>query len=91
MSTKVNSAGVSHAHSLVDAGKINRGSWSFSAEDGNKLLGPNGDDWANYSKWFLATHPDETEKTKNYYGYPFGKNGEVYRNAVISAKGRASQ
>lgn len=91
MSTKLNKAGVDHAHSLVDAGKVNRGSWSFSAEDGNKLLGPNGDDWANYSKSFLAIHPDESEETKSYYGYPVIKNGEVYRNAVISAKGRASQ
>jgi len=91
MSTKLNQAGVDHAHSLVDAGKVNRGSWSFSAEDGNKLLGPNGDDWETYGKAFLATHPDEAEKTKSYYGYPVSKGGEVYRNAVVSAKGRASQ
>lgn len=90
-STKANKAGVDHANALVDAGKVNRGSWSFSAEDGNKLLGDNGDNWGEYSKAFLGTHPDESEKTKSYYCYPVSKGGEVYRNAVVSAKGRAAQ
>jgi HK97 family phage prohead protease len=91
MSTKLNTPGVSHAHSLVAQGKVDTGSWSFSAEDGNKLLGPNGDDWAAYGKWFLATHPDQSKDTKGYYGYPFGKDGKLYRNAIVSAKGRAAQ
>lgn len=91
MATHVNSAGVSHAKSLASAGKINRGEWSFSAEDGNALLGTNGDDWANYGKWHLAIHSDATPNTKAYYGYPYGKGGEVYRNAVLAAKGRAAQ
>jgi len=91
MSTSLNSAGVAHAHALANAGKINDGTWSFSAEDGNAMLGSAGDDWPNYAKWFLATHPDQTANTKAHYGYPFGKNGEIYRNAVISAKGRAAQ
>jgi HK97 family phage major capsid protein/HK97 family phage prohead protease len=91
MSTKLNHAGAAHAHELVTAGKVNGGTWDFTAEDGNKLLGANGDDWANYSKSFLATHPDQTPNTKSYYGYPVVKNGEVYRNAVVSAKGRAAQ
>jgi len=90
MPTKVNKAGVDYANSLVDSGKVNRGSWNFSAEDGNKLLGDKGDDWAEYSKAFLATHPDKAEQTKGYYGYPVSKGGEVYRNAVVSAKGRAA-
>jgi len=89
--TKVNKAGVDNAHALVDAGKVNKGTWDFSAEDGNKLLGAGGDDWAAYGKWMLATHPSAKEGTKDYYGYPFGKGGEVYRNAIISAKGRAAQ
>lgn len=91
MTTAVNQSGVSHAHSLVAAGKINNGSWDFSAADGDSLLGPNGDDWSAYSQWFLAIHPSETKNTKAYYGYPFGKGGEIYRNAVSSAKGRAAQ
>lgn len=91
MATTTNSAGVAHAHALVAAGKINDGTWDFTAEDGNKLLGPNGDDWANYSKWFLAVHADADPKTKAHYGYPFGKDGEIYKNAIVSAKGRAAQ
>jgi HK97 family phage prohead protease len=90
MSTKLNTAGVANAHSLVAAGKINTGTWDFTAEDGNKLLGAAGDDWANYGKSFLATHPDQPPMTKAHYGYPVIKNGEVYRNAVVSAKGRAA-
>lgn len=90
MSTKLNTAGVAYAHSLVAQGKVNTGTWDFSAEDGNKLLGANGDDWASYGKHFLATHPDQTKNTKAYYGYPVSKGGEIYRNAVVSAKGRAA-
>jgi HK97 family phage prohead protease len=90
MSTKLNTAGVANAHSLVMQGKVNTGTWDFTAEDGNKLLGPNGDDWANYGKSFLATHPNQPSMTKAHYGYPVSKNGEVYRNAVVSAKGRAA-
>ena len=91
MATTTNSAGAANARALIAAGKINNGSWDFSAEDGNKLLGANGDDWSNYGKWFLATHDDADPKTKAHYGYPFGKGGEIYRNAVSSAKGRAAQ
>ena len=91
MSTAANAVGIAHAKALIRAGKVNRGKWSFTAEDGNKLLGANGDNWTNYAQWFLATHPDETVDTKAHYGYPFGKAGEVYRNALVSAKGRAAQ
>lgn len=90
MSTVLNHPGLAHAHALVAAGKINDSAWSFSAEDGNKLLGDGGDDWANYGQWFLALHTDQTEKTKGYYGYPFGKDGAVYRGALAAIASRAS-
>lgn len=92
MTVKVNGKGRTHANALVGAGKVDRDSaWSFSGEDGNKLLGANGDDWANYSQWFLAVDDGETEKTKAYYKFPFGKDGKVYRKGVIAAKQRAAQ
>jgi len=92
MGVKVNSAGNGNARSLIKAGKVDKDSaWSFSAEDGNKLLGASGDDWAEYSKWHLAVDDGEDPKTKAHYKYPFGKNGKVYRSGIIAAKQRAGQ
>ncbi len=90
MAIKVNSKGVSHARSLIAAGKINEGAWSFSAADGNALLGDN-ENWAEYGKWFLAVESEAEENTKGHYKYPFGKRGEIYRRGVIAAKSRAAQ
>jgi HK97 family phage major capsid protein len=87
---KLNSKGVGHARSLIASGKVDRNSsWGFSGEDGDKILGK--DNWDEYSKWFLATDPDENEKTKAHYKYPYGKDGKVYRSGVIAAKQRAAQ
>lgn len=81
-----------HANSLVDGGKVDKeGSWSFSAEDGDKLLGANGDDWSNFASFHLGEDDSESEKTKARYKYPFGKDGKVYRSGVIAAKSRAAQ
>src|SRR5258708_31719180 len=91
MAVKVNAPGVAQAKSFIADGKINYGAWSFSAADGDKLLGPNGDDWPNFAKYHLAEHPDQPEKTKARYGYPYGKAGEVYENGVTAAKSRAAQ
>jgi hypothetical protein len=89
---RVNEKGVSHAKRLIFAGKVDRDSdWSFTADDGNELLGPNGDDWENYSNWFLAIDTSANEKTKERYKFPYGKNGKVYRRGVIAAKQRAAQ
>lgn len=87
----LNSKGLSHAKSLVKAGKVNDGAWEMTAEEENALLGKNGDDWANYAQWFLGIHTEAAEKTKGRYAYPFGKNGEVYRKGIIAAKSRAAQ
>lgn len=92
MSIQVNSKGKSFANSLISGDKINfTGSWSFSAADGNKLLGPDGDDWANYGKHHLAEDTGAEAETKARYKYPFAKNGTIYRRGVIAAKSRAAQ
>lgn len=91
MGISINSKGKSHASSLIAEGKVDKTSdWSFSAEDGNKLLGdpPN---WSEYSKWFLAVDASADKETKEYYKYPFGKDGKVYRRGIIAAKSRAAQ
>lgn len=88
-----NGSGYSNASSLIDSGKYDSTSpWSFSrSTDGKKLLGPNGDDWANYSKWFLATNSSATKNTEAYYKYPFGKDGKVYKSALNAIRQRAGQ
>src|ERR1700752_4751526 len=86
----VNRKGDAHARALIKAGKVDRDSdWSFSATDGNKLLGDN-NDWAAYANWFLAEDSSEDDKTKQRFKYPFGKNGKVYKRALDAIRSRAS-
>lgn len=89
MAVTVNRKGLTRARALIADGKINEGAWSFSAADGNKLLGDN--DWAEYGRWFLAVDSDADPETRDHYKYPFGKDGEIYRRGVIAAKSRATQ
>jgi len=88
--TSLNSKGLAHAKALIRAGKVDStSSWSFSAADGNKILGDN--DWSEYRKWFLGIDPTKDSETRQYYKYPFGKNGKVYRSAVRAIRTRAAQ
>ena len=92
MSVTLNSICKTHATELINAGKVNKdASWSFTAADGDKLLGSKGDDWTTYSQFHLGLHTDQPEKTKGRYGYPIGKGGQIYRAGVIAAKQRAAQ
>jgi len=90
MAVNKNPSGISNARRLINSGDYDTSSdWSFSAADGNKLLGD--DDWMKYKKWFLAIDTEETEETKARYKYPFGKNGKVYRSALIAIRQRSGQ
>lgn len=91
MPNQLNRTGLSHARKLVRDGKVERNrSWNFSTADSNKLLGdpPN---WSEYRKWFLGRRPGADEQTKNAWLYPHGKNGKVWRSAVIAIRQRSSQ
>jgi hypothetical protein len=89
--TDLNLTGESYAHSLIAAGKVDRASpWSFSAEDGNALLGKD-DDWDAYGKVHLGLDRSASDKTKARYKYPVAKGGKLFRSGVIAAKQRASQ
>jgi len=91
MSVKLNSKGRSNANSLIDSGKVDKTtSWSWSADDENKILGDPAD-WAAYTKWFMGTESEADSETKAHYKYPFGKNGKVYRSALIAIRQRAAQ
>ena len=92
MAEKLNRVAETYAKSLIKQDKVDRdSSWSFSAEDGSRLLGPDGDDWKHFGKYHLGIHPDADEDTKAHYGYPIGKGGKVYRHGIIAAKSRAAQ
>lgn len=89
MARRLNAAGVSYARSLIASGKVSDGAWSFSSDDGNALLGSDGD-WSAYGKVHLAENTDAAENTKERFSYPFAKGGTLYRRGLIAAKGRAT-
>lgn len=92
MVMQLNSLGRAHAATLISQGAYDATSdWSFSADDGNTLLGDGGDNWANYARWFLGEDTSADAQTKNRYGYPFGKGGKVYRSALTAIRQRAGQ
>lgn len=90
----VNSKAVTTMKSAINAGRINTGAWSFTAADGNKLLGPNQDNWDRYASVHLARNPDAESNTKAAWGYPIGKMVDdsitIFRRGVIAAKAAAS-
>jgi hypothetical protein len=92
MPLKISSKAVSHAKSLISAGKINDGdNWSFEASDSNAIFADAGEDWDKYGLCFLAREPAADPDTKEHYKYPYGKDGEIWRKAVIAIKQRAAQ
>tara|TARA_Y100000310_G_scaffold343755_1_gene452869 strand:+ start:8198 stop:9877 length:1680 start_codon:yes stop_codon:yes gene_type:complete len=89
---KVNSAGLKFAMSLLKSGEIDyKSDWSFDAGDGNKMLGADGDNWDEYSKYHLGINSDAEPDTKAYYAFPFGKDGRVYASAIRAIRSRAGQ
>lgn len=90
--TDLNQTGLAHARSLIAAGKVDKTSdWSFTADDGNALLGASGADWTEYSRVHLGVDKSAADKTKARWNYPVAKGGKVYRSGVIAAKDRAGQ
>jgi HK97 family phage major capsid protein/HK97 family phage prohead protease len=88
----LNSSGVAYANSLITRGNVNTtAAWSFSAEDGNKLLGPKGDDWPNYGRHHLGVDSGEAENTKAHWKYPFAKGSVIFRSALTAIRQRAGQ
>lgn len=87
----LNRSGLAYARSLIAGGSVNKGAaWSFSADDGNKLLGAD-EDWANYGKHFLGVDTSATKDTKAYWKYPFAKGSTLYRSGLIAIRDRAGQ
>ena len=92
MATTLASSTVAHARSLIRAGKVNRSSaWSFGADDGNAILGKDGEDWSAYGLVHLGRDYSASVSTKDEYKYPIIKNGKVYLAGLRAAISRAAQ
>jgi hypothetical protein len=95
MTVKLNRAGVSHARSLIESGKVvrdERDDWSEaapSADAENAYIEKHG--YGEYAKWFLGVDAEKTEETKGRYSFPYGDFAKVRRGGVISLESRAAQ
>lgn len=93
MAWQVNESGVKHAKELIDDGKyVLESDWSESqpsTEDENQLIKKEG--WEVYGKWHLAYDPEQSEKTKERYGFPYGDFKKVHRSALNAVQQRAGQ
>lgn len=89
---RVRRASVTKARRLINSGDYdNTSSWSFTAADGNKMLGADGDDWDEFASWHMVENTNAAQETKARYKYPYGKNGKVYRSALRAIASRAAQ
>lgn len=97
MAHSLNGAGFSAARRLIADGKIDRTRpWSFSAADGNKLLGENRDNFRRFAAMHLGRDTTQADpNTKDAWRFPFGKlvgdQPTVFRSAVIAIRQRANQ
>ena len=81
-----------YATQLISKNKIDfKSSWSFTADDGNDLLGSNLDNWKLYGLFHLGKDTDKKKETKAYYKYPYGKDGKVYTSALRAIRSRSAQ
>ncbi len=92
MSVKLNTPGLTHARQLISEGKVDKTSdWSFSADDGNAMMGPDGKDYKSYGLMHLGEQGEANENTKAQFEYPYGKGAKVYRSALTAIRQRAGQ
>ena len=90
MAVQLNKKSEKFAMELINVGDISNAAWSFSAADGNAILGDD-EDWAAYADYHLAQDTEFDDDTKARYKYPFGKAGKVYVAALRAIRSRAAQ
>lgn len=89
---KISATAIAQAKKMIAAGKIEaEGNWSFDSKDSHALMDSVNGDWSKYGLWFLVYDDQADEDTYQRYKYPYGKQGKVWRRAVIAAKQRAAQ
>ena len=95
MANTLNIAGASFANGLVRRGAINRGTWSFSGADGNRLLGPNRTDFATFGRHHLGRRTGTPANTKQGFSFPFAKKVQgrsmIFVAALRAIRSRAAQ
>ena len=83
MGWKLHNKGFEHAKKLIKDGKISDEKWSK----------PNLSDFKDieeYALFHLAIDPDKDTKTAAAYAYPYGKDGQVYINAIKAIRSAAA-
>lgn len=83
MTWKLHRKGYENAKSLIEAGKINDGEWEKpDLKDFN--------DVEEYALFHLAVNPDADPSTAGAYAYPYGREGEVYIQALRAIRASAA-
>ena len=81
----LNTTAVANAKKLISQGKIDTGEWDFNWARDVK-------DPEEFGRNYCLGHLKEGDPaTKAYWGYPFGKNGKVYRKSLASIMGYAAK
>jgi hypothetical protein len=92
-SYRVNRRAVSHARSLIDAGKyVGDSDWGASqpnADDENAYLEKHS--WAEYAAWHLGLTEDANDETKARHAFVFGDFTRVHRSGLIACVYRAAE
>ena len=90
MAFSVHDTGRRSALANIGHGNVNTTSpWSFTAADGNALLGTDGNDTASFAKAHLGIDPMNPDPL-NKFAYPVAKGGIVYRSGLAAASHNAS-
>jgi hypothetical protein len=92
----VNGRAVGILRAAVNSGRVNSSApWKFSAADGNRLLGPDKDNFSRFATVHLATNTGAEPDTKARWSFPVAKMVAgrivVFRSGVRAAIARAGQ
>ena len=92
-SYRVNRRAVSHARTLIDAGKVVPDSdWGGSqptADDENAYLERHS--WADYGLWHLGLTEGANDETKARHAFVYGDFQRVHRSGLIACVYRAAE
>jgi ATP-dependent protease ClpP protease subunit len=88
---KLNQKCVTNAKKLISTGNYDAtSSWNMTPADEDKILG-NPPDFKKYSLWHLGIDAGVNQDTKGAYSYPLGKDGKVFKRALVAIEGYATK
>lgn len=89
----LSAAGAQNCASLISAGSVDKSTeWKFEEPDEDKLLNTDAkNNWKGYAKWFLSENPSVPFEAKGHFKHAFGKNGKVYRSALLEIRSHAAR